>query len=104
MDPMESVSCDVLVVGSGAGGLSAAITAQHFGCNVLVIEKQPVFGGTTARSRGRLWGAGPPPGGAGLVAGAGAARAGRAKDKKTGASRRKPISLIMPATISTPGA
>src|ERR1700761_6494892 len=55
MDPMESVSCDVLVVGSGAGGLSAAITAQHFGCNVLVIEKQPVFGGTTARSGGWLW-------------------------------------------------
>src|SRR6201992_1442660 len=55
MDPMESVSCDVLVVGSGAGGLSAAITAQHLGCNVLVIEKQPVFGGTTARSGGWLW-------------------------------------------------
>jgi len=52
---MESVSCDVLVVGSGAGGLSAAITAQHFGCNVLVIEKQAVFGGTTARSGGWLW-------------------------------------------------
>src|SRR5580698_154106 len=52
---MESVSCDVLVVGSGAGGLSAAITAQHYGCNVLVIEKQAVFGGTTARSGGWLW-------------------------------------------------
>src|ERR1700760_1645626 len=52
---MESVSCDVLVVGSGAGGLSAAITAQHFGCNVIVVEKQAVFGGTTARSGGWLW-------------------------------------------------
>jgi succinate dehydrogenase/fumarate reductase flavoprotein subunit len=55
MDPMETVSCDVLVVGSGAGGLSAAITAQYFGCQVIVIEKQAVFGGTTARSGGWLW-------------------------------------------------
>ena len=52
---MESVSCDVLVVGSGAGGLSAAITAQYLGCQVIVIEKQAVFGGTTARSGGWLW-------------------------------------------------
>src|ERR1700753_3503356 len=52
---MDSVSCDVLVVGSGAGGLSAAITAQYRGCDVLVIEKQPLFGGTTARSGGWLW-------------------------------------------------
>jgi succinate dehydrogenase/fumarate reductase flavoprotein subunit len=52
---METVSCDVLVVGSGAGGLSAAITAQHFGCRVIVIEKQAVYGGTTARSGGWLW-------------------------------------------------
>ena len=55
MDLMESVSCDVLVVGSGAGGLSAAITAQYLGCQVIVIEKQAVFGGTTARSGGWLW-------------------------------------------------
>ena len=52
---MESVSCDVLVVGSGAGGLSAAITAQYLGCQVIVVEKQAVFGGTTARSGGWLW-------------------------------------------------
>jgi succinate dehydrogenase/fumarate reductase flavoprotein subunit len=52
---MESVSCDVLVIGSGAAGLSAAITAQHFGCRAIVIEKQAVFGGTTARSGGWLW-------------------------------------------------
>jgi succinate dehydrogenase/fumarate reductase flavoprotein subunit len=52
---MESVSCDVLVVGSGAGGLSTAITAQYRGCAVIVIEKQAVFGGTTARSGGWLW-------------------------------------------------
>jgi len=52
---MQSVWCDVLVVGSGASGLSAAITAHYFGCQVIVIEKQAVFGGTTARSGGWLW-------------------------------------------------
>jgi succinate dehydrogenase/fumarate reductase flavoprotein subunit len=46
--------CDVLVVGSGAAGLSAAVTAGHHGLNVLVVEKEPRFGGT-ARSGGWLW-------------------------------------------------
>ena len=51
--PQES--CDVLVVGSGAGGLSAAVTAAHHGLRVIVAEKEPVFGGTTAWSGGWLW-------------------------------------------------
>lgn len=46
---------DVLVIGSGASGMSAAITAAHQGLRVLVIEKEPMFGGTTARSGGWLW-------------------------------------------------
>jgi succinate dehydrogenase/fumarate reductase flavoprotein subunit len=49
------VQCDVLVIGSGAGGLSTAITAKKFGRNVLVIEKEEHFGGTTAYSGGVLW-------------------------------------------------
>jgi succinate dehydrogenase/fumarate reductase flavoprotein subunit len=48
-------ACDVLVVGSGAGGLSAAVTARRRGLEVLVVEKEPFFGGTTARSGGWLW-------------------------------------------------
>lgn len=48
-------SCDVLVVGSGAGGLATAITARKCGLSVIVIEKEPVFGGTTAFSGGVLW-------------------------------------------------
>jgi succinate dehydrogenase/fumarate reductase flavoprotein subunit len=47
--------CDVLVVGTGASGLSAAITAASQGLNVLVVEKEPRYGGTTARSGGWVW-------------------------------------------------
>ena len=47
--------CDVLVIGSGAGGLATAITARKHGLAVAVIEKEPVFGGTTAFSGGVLW-------------------------------------------------
>ncbi|MEJ8825815.1 FAD-dependent oxidoreductase [Variovorax humicola] len=47
--------CDVLVIGSGAAGLATAITARKRGLDVVVIEKEPVFGGTTALSGGVLW-------------------------------------------------
>lgn len=47
--------CDLLVIGSGAGGLSAAVTAAHLGLSVVVIEKEPVLGGTTAWSGGWMW-------------------------------------------------
>ena len=47
--------CDVLVAGSGAGGLSAALSAAHHGLEVLVAEHSPLLGGTTARTAGSLW-------------------------------------------------
>lgn len=49
------ITCDVLVIGSGAAGLAAAVTAAHFGLKVVVAEKEPVFGGTSAWSGGWLW-------------------------------------------------
>ncbi|MDQ7745778.1 FAD-dependent oxidoreductase [Hydrogenophaga pseudoflava] len=52
---MNTTECDLIVVGSGAAGLSCAITAKKRGLDVLVIEKEPVFGGTTALSGGVLW-------------------------------------------------
>jgi succinate dehydrogenase/fumarate reductase flavoprotein subunit len=52
---MKQHSCDVLVVGSGAGGLATAVSAAHRRLDVLVVEKEPVFGGTTARSGGWMW-------------------------------------------------
>ncbi|MFO1195092.1 MAG: FAD-dependent oxidoreductase [Rhodoferax sp.] len=49
------VDCDLLVVGSGAGGLSAAVTAAHLGLRVILAEKEAEFGGTTAWSGGWMW-------------------------------------------------
>ena len=51
----QDLACDVLVIGSGAGGLSTAVTAKKHGLDVVVIEKADVFGGTTAFSGGVLW-------------------------------------------------
>ena len=47
--------CDLLVIGSGAGGLSAAVTAAHCGLKVIVAEKAPVLGGTTAWAGGWIF-------------------------------------------------
>jgi succinate dehydrogenase/fumarate reductase flavoprotein subunit len=46
---------DVVVVGSGAGGMAAALTAAHHGLDVLVIEKTETIGGSTAVSGGAVW-------------------------------------------------
>lgn len=51
----REITCDLVVVGSGAAGLATAITAKKRGLNVVVLEKEPVFGGTTALSGGVLW-------------------------------------------------
>ncbi|MCD6008442.1 FAD-dependent oxidoreductase [Halomonas sp. IOP_31] len=47
--------CDLVVVGSGAAGLAAAVTAAHHGLEVIVVEKENVLGGATAWSGGWLW-------------------------------------------------
>ena len=52
---MNKTEYGVIVVGSGAAGLATAITAKKRGLDVVVIEKEPVFGGTTALSGGVLW-------------------------------------------------
>lgn len=46
---------DVIVVGSGAGGMTAALCAAQLGLSVVVIEKDALFGGTSAVSGGGIW-------------------------------------------------
>ncbi len=46
---------DVLVVGSGAGGLLSALVAAKRGASALVIEKSHIWGGTSATSGGGIW-------------------------------------------------
>lgn len=57
MIPLETPTStfDVVVVGSGAGGLSTAVAAAHSGASVLVVEKADVCGGATAWSGGWMW-------------------------------------------------
>lgn len=46
---------DLIVVGSGAGGLATAAAAARTGSSVLVIEKSALLGGTSAISGGMIW-------------------------------------------------
>lgn len=46
---------DVVVIGSGAGGLTAAFKAAKSGLKVLVVEKRHQFGGSSAMSGGTVW-------------------------------------------------
>ncbi|WP_149564477.1 FAD-dependent oxidoreductase [Streptomyces cacaoi] len=46
---------DIVVAGSGAAGLAAAVTARLRGLSVLVVEKTGAYGGTTALSGGAIW-------------------------------------------------
>ena len=53
IDGMDEV--DVLVVGSGGGGLVAALAAQARGLRTLVVEKSQYYGGSTVLSGGSIW-------------------------------------------------
>lgn len=52
---MSMQEYDIVVVGSGAGGMTAAITAANKGASVVVIEKAARYGGSSARSGGGVW-------------------------------------------------
>ena len=45
---------DIVVVGAGGSGISAAVKAETLGANVILIEKMPVIGGATALNAGTL--------------------------------------------------
>jgi 3-oxosteroid 1-dehydrogenase len=46
---------DWLVAGSGAAGMTGAIVASQLGADVLLVEKEDAYGGTTAKSGGVVW-------------------------------------------------
>ncbi|WP_313673778.1 3-oxosteroid 1-dehydrogenase [Mycolicibacterium sp.] len=52
---MTAQEFDVVVAGSGAAGMVAALTAAHQGLSAVVVEKSAHFGGSTARSGGGVW-------------------------------------------------
>ncbi|HKC29627.1 MAG TPA: 3-oxosteroid 1-dehydrogenase [Jatrophihabitans sp.] len=52
---MRDQEFDVVVVGSGAAGMTAALTAARHGLRTVVVEKAAHYGGSTARSGGGVW-------------------------------------------------
>jgi 3-oxosteroid 1-dehydrogenase len=57
-DPARAAAlgaADVIVAGSGAAGLVAALAAATDGARVLVVERAALIGGTSALSGGRVW-------------------------------------------------
>jgi 3-oxosteroid 1-dehydrogenase len=48
-------SVDLLIVGSGAGAMTAAIRAHDRGASTLMLEKTALYGGSSAMSGGSLW-------------------------------------------------
>lgn len=54
----ETLECDVLVVGAGGAGLTAAVRANQEGADVLIIEKMSMVGGNSNRAEGGMNAAG----------------------------------------------
>ena len=55
MERPHGTEVDLLVVGAGAAGLTAALVGALEGLRVLVVEKSPQVGGTSATSSGTVW-------------------------------------------------
>ena len=55
---VSELSCDIVVVGAGIAGLSAAVEAVTLGADVILVEKEDVLNSSTTRSEGFIQGAG----------------------------------------------
>ncbi|HEY0737530.1 MAG TPA: FAD-dependent oxidoreductase [Herpetosiphonaceae bacterium] len=53
--PTQNRTTDVLIIGTGCAGLTAALAAHEQGAHVTILEKTELVGGTTAVSAGALW-------------------------------------------------
>ena len=51
----SDIEVDWLVAGSGAAGMTGAVVAHELGGDVLLVEKEPMYGGTTCKSGGVAW-------------------------------------------------
>jgi 3-oxosteroid 1-dehydrogenase len=58
LPPRWDLEADIVALGSGIGGLCAAITAHENGASAIVIERSDEVGGVTALSMGEVWVAG----------------------------------------------
>ncbi len=56
----QEIDADVVILGAGAAGMSAALEASNAGASVVILEKQGIVGGSTTRSGGKLVAAGTP--------------------------------------------
>ena len=54
----ETIDCDIVVVGAGGAGMTAAISAKQEGMNVIILEKMPYAGGNTTKASGGMNAAG----------------------------------------------
>ena len=52
--PVKEVNADILVIGAGNGGITAAVKAAVMGKKVVLIEKRPAAGGVSALNHGGL--------------------------------------------------
>ncbi|MDO5027463.1 MAG: flavocytochrome c [Tissierellia bacterium] len=50
----KELGADVIVIGAGGAGMSAAIEAHDAGASVIILEKMPIIGGNTIRSEGGM--------------------------------------------------
>ena len=53
-DPDAEYEADIVIVGAGGAGMTAAITAADAGKTVILVESQPIVGGNTVRSTGGM--------------------------------------------------